>query len=302
MELSFSYESCIKNSEKVAWRLDDVLPPDATPDYGRPFLPESLSGESAIKGLSEQASLRLNQISGYAYINLFAFVEEYIIDAALRQAMAEVHGDHTALRALLRFSEEEVKHQELFHRVLALFERTFGSKVEVLGDAAAVAGVILSKSPLAVMLVTLHLEIMTQSHYVESVREDHRIDPLFSSLLKNHWLEEAQHARIDALETMKLARQSTPQQVQQAFEEYLGLIDAFDGLLAAQAKMDVGNLDRANVGDRLDAAAIEAAQHAAYRNTFLVLGMRNRQFIDYITQLSADGAQAVANKAASLAA
>lgn len=300
MELNFDYASCIKNSEKIAWKIEDVLSSEASLDYGRPFLPAALSGESRVPGLSGDAARRLNQISGYAYLNLFAFVEEYIIDAAVRQAADEVHGDHVALRALLRFGEEEVKHQELFHRALALLGRTFGTEVDVLGDAAAVAGVILSKDPLAVMLVTLHLELMTQQHYTESVRNDAGIDPLFSSMLRHHWLEEAQHARIDALEVAKLAREATPEQIAKAFDDYVELIGAFDGLLGMQAKMDVENLRRAT-GKDFDAAAVEAAQLAAYRNTFLLMGMRNRQFVEYATKVSPEGAQKIADKAATLA-
>lgn len=300
MELNFDYASCIKSSEKIAWTIEDVLSPEATLDYSQPFLPAALSGESRVPGLSGDAARKLNQISGYAYLNLFAFVEEYIIDAAVRQATDEVHGDHVALRALLRFSEEEVKHQELFHRALALLGRTFGSEVEVLGDAAAVAGVILSKDPLAVMLVTLHLELMTQEHYTESVRDDAGLDPLFRSMLRHHWLEEAQHARIDALEVAKLAREATPEQIARAFDDYIELIGAFDGLVGMQAKMDVENLRRAGI-EGFDAAAVEAAQHAAYRNTFLLMGMRNRQFVEYTTKVSPEGAQKIADRAATLA-
>jgi len=54
---------------------------------------------------------------------------------------------------------------------------------------------VLSHDPLGVALVILHIEWMSQRHYVESVRSDERLDPLFKSLLKHHWLEEAQHAR-----------------------------------------------------------------------------------------------------------
>lgn len=301
MELNFDYASCIKNSEKVAWKIEDVLGDDARLDYGRPFLPPALSGDSRVPGLTPADRLALNQISGYAYINLFAFVEEYIIAAALEQARGELHGDHTALRALLRFGEEEVKHQELFRRTLALFQHGFGSECEVLDNAEAVAGVIMSKDPLAVMLVTLHLELMTQAHYTESVRDDAKLDPLFASILKHHWLEEAQHARIDALEVAKLANASTPERIAHAFDDYLELIGAFDGLLAAQAKMDVGNLARATGRDLADPTAVETAQHAAYRNTFLVSGMRNRQFIEYATKLSPAGAQKIADRAATLA-
>src|SRR5262249_48356825 len=162
--------------------------------------------------------------------------EEYIVATAVQHAQAELFGDHSAVRALVRFAEEEVKHQQLFWRYRDAFARDFGTPCEVLGSAAEVAGVILSKSPLAVMMVTLHLEITTQAHYVDSLRDASDIDPLFAKLLKHHWLEESQHARIDALELRKMATGAAPEQIGAAFDDYLGLIDAFDGLLGAQAK------------------------------------------------------------------
>src|SRR5207244_3840972 len=115
--------------------------------------------------LSAAQQRTLNQITGNAYINLFAFVEEYIIAMALQHAHAEVFGDHTAIRALSRFADEEAKHQALFLRFVAAFNRDFPHKCEVLGAAAQVAAVIMSKSPMAVVLVTLHLELITQQHY-----------------------------------------------------------------------------------------------------------------------------------------
>jgi len=302
LDLNYDYGTCVKNSEKISWLVDDVMPPETRLDFTRPFLPEALSGDRRLDFLSADERMKLNQITGNAYLNLFAFVEEYIIAVAVQHAQAEMHGDHQAIRALVRFADEEVKHQQLFWRYLDAFKSGFGTECGVLGDAAAVAGVILSKSPIAVMLVTLHLEIMTQAHYTESVRDDQSIDPLFARLLKHHWLEEAQHARIDALELDKLVSDAQKEQIEKGFADYLDLIGAFDGLLDAQAKMDVPSLEKAT-GKTFTAdqqAAIVAAQHHAYRNTFLVLGMQNRMFVNVLNTISPDGAKRIADRAVGL--
>jgi hypothetical protein len=303
LDLKYDYAQCVRNSEKVSWRVDDVLPPDTRLDFSRPFLPEALSGDRNLSFLDGDARLKLNQITGHAYLNLFAFVEEYIIATAVQHAQAEMHGDHHAIRALVRFADEEIKHQQLFYRYLDAFKSGFGHECEVLGDPAAVAGVILSKSPMAVMLVTLHLEIMTQGHYTESIRDDDTIDHLFARLLKHHWMEESQHAKIDALELDKLASQAAPPQIEKAFVDYLELIDAFDGLLSAQSKMDLASLERATgrTFTQDEQQAIVHAQHAAYRNTFLVLGMRNRMFADVANTMSPDGARRISERARVLA-
>ena len=48
-------------------------------------------------------------------------------------------------------------------------------------------------------LVILHIEWITQRHYIESVKDVVELDPLFKSLLRHHWMEEAQHAKLDTL-------------------------------------------------------------------------------------------------------
>lgn len=304
LDLNYDYSSCVRNSEKVSWRVDDVIPPGTQLDFSRPFLPNSLSGAHQLTELSDDERLKLNQITGNAYINLFKFVEEYIVATVVDHAQAEMHGDHDALRALMRFADEELKHQQLFTRYIEAFQTSFGTPCGVLDNAAEVAGVIMSKSPIAVLIITLHLELMTQEHYTESVRQNQTIDPLFVSMLKHHWLEESQHARIDALELDKLVSDAPATAIDAAFVDYLGLLDAVDGLLAAQSAMDLDAFRRV-AGREISpeqAQRITAAQHAAYRTAFLVMGMRNRMFVELMGKLSPGRTREIASKAATFAA
>jgi hypothetical protein len=171
-----------------------------------------------------------------------------------------------------------------------------------LGAAAEVAGVILGKGPLAVTLITLHLELMTQAHYTESVRGNQNLDPLFCELLRHHWMEEAQHARLDALELDKLLDISSPDQIATCFDEYIGLLDAFDGLLLAQSKLDLQTLSEAlgQTFSDTDNDTIVRSQHSAYRNTFLVSGMSNKSFLETVKTISPAAADRITTKAAEL--
>jgi hypothetical protein len=300
LQLNYDYASCIRGSEKVSWKIDAVMPPDTKIDFSRPFMPEGLFAIEKISCLSQSQRLTLNQVSGNSYLNLFAFVEEYITAMAVQHAQAELFGDHVAVRALVRFAEEEAKHQQLFWRYCSTFERDFGHKCHLLGAAAEVAGVILGKSPLTVTLITLHLELMTQAHYTESVRGNQNLDPLFCDLLRHHWMEEAQHARLDALELDKLLDVSSPDQIATCFDEYIGLLDAFDGLLLAQSKLDVQTLTDAlgQTFSDADAEMIVRSQHRAYRNTFLVSGMTNKSFLETVRMISPAAADRITTKAA----
>lgn len=299
LHLPYDYKSCVEGSEKASWTLDAVFPEGTRLDFARPFLPETLAPTKSLTFLSDKERKALNQIAGNAYLNLFGFVEEYIIATVVQHTHAELFGDHIAIRAMCRFTDEEVKHQQLFKRYRNAFDRDFGVPCGVLEEAVAVAGVILSKTPIAVMLVTLHIELMTQLHYTEAVRDDAGLDPLFAKLLKQHWLEESQHARIDALELKKLVEAATPEAVAAGFKDYADLLDAFSGLLMKQSELDVPSLEN-KLGRKFDDAqrkAIIANQHKGYVKTFLLVGMTHPQFVDIIQRIDARSAGDIASKA-----
>ena len=117
---NYSYRDVLANSKKVAWTEDDVLNGRRF-DLSKRFLPNSLSGVDEIDCLSEHEKLKLNQIMGNAYCHLFAFVEEFIVPIVMEEALRNPYGDEVRQRSLMRFTEEELKHQELFRRSIRLF-------------------------------------------------------------------------------------------------------------------------------------------------------------------------------------
>ena len=120
------YESCVKHSETISWKLDDAMPVGTNLDYTKPFLPEELTLTTQISCSNANERKALNQIAANVYLDLFAFVEEYILATMTQHAFAEMFGDHHAIRALARFVDEEVKHQQLFARYKYAFARGFG--------------------------------------------------------------------------------------------------------------------------------------------------------------------------------
>ena len=284
--LSTDYGRVVENSERVAWRLNEVFPPGVALDFSKPFMPTAMFMAHSLEFLSEHERLKLNQILGNSYRYLFYFVEAYIIDMAMRHAEAELYGNDDNLRAMLRFAEEEVKHQQMFLRFGEMFERGFGTACDVVPDPQAVAQVILSKTPMAVTLVTLHLEIITQAHFVDCMRDRGDIEPLFQSLFKYHWVEESQHAKLDALEILKLRRVASPEVVQQCVDDYFAIAGAFAGLLAAQAKLDVVSLERAigRTCSEAERTEIEDAQRRSYNRAFLWSGVTNTMFLEFLAE------------------
>jgi hypothetical protein len=74
--------------------------------------------------------------------------------------------------------------------------------------------------PLAIVLAILQIEWITQSHYLDSVKDDHDLDLQFKSLLTHHWVEEAQHAKLDTLMVEALAATRREVAIDRAIAEY----------------------------------------------------------------------------------
>lgn len=287
MELNFDYATCVANSERVSWRLDEVLPQSASLDRRKRFLPNALAPNDSLAFLSDAERRTLNQISGKAYMNLFGFVEVYIEAMVLEHAQAALFGDRGQMRALVRFADEEVKHQQLFTRFCALFDQQFGVQCPVLDRPIEVANTILATSPLAVLLTTLHIEQMTQQHYLESVRDDVELDALCAEILRRHWLEESQHAKIDLLLLCEMHAKVSEEGRETAFAEYLAVLEAFDGLLGQQAALDASSFEAVSARSLSPAerAALVASQHMGYRKTFIVCGLTNPLITEVIRSL-----------------
>lgn len=298
------YQKCIDNSERVSWSVNDVL--SAEFDFKRRFLPDTLAQVSELPGLSASEKLLLNQIRGLTYAHLFGFVEEFIVREVVSLASRYSGEQAVERRALLRFAEEEVKHQILFERVKTSVLSVLGECGLVPG-ADGVAGFILQKSELCILLLTTMLELMTQHHYTEIFRsneERESLDPTFVKIFKSHWIEESQHAKLDELELGRSAEHSDEAAREAAVDQLLEIGGAFDGLLKTQVDLDLESLERL-AGRKLqepDRTNIHTAQHRAYRYTFLVSALRNQKFREMVASLTTNGLAKIDAAAAALSA
>jgi hypothetical protein len=284
----FNFASVLAASARAAWQIDDVLPEGAALDFTRPFMPETLARTGAAEVLSNRERLVLNQIRGHEYLVIFGLVEEFILPFVLDHARTQLAGDDARVRALLGFASEEAKHIDLFKRFHARFVDGFGSACGVIGPPEAIGAEVLRHDPLAVGLVILMIEWMTQSHYVDSVRDDGDLDPLFKSLLKHHWMEEAQHAKLDTLMVEALAEGRSEAEIQTALDEFLEIGLFLDNGLKAQAGLNLDALETAT-GRKLAAdgrAALLEQQHQALRWTYLGSGLTHPKFVATLAAMS----------------
>ncbi|HEX8241056.1 MAG TPA: diiron oxygenase [Allosphingosinicella sp.] len=285
---AFNFSDVLASSAKAAWQVEDVLPAGAKLDFKRRFMPETLARTDRIAFLSDDEKRVLNQIRGHEYLTLFGLVEEFILPFVLDHARPQLNGDDLRVRALLNFASEEAKHIHLFRLFHQRFTEAFGTPCEAIGPAEAIAAEVLRHDPLSVALVILQIEWMTQSHYVDSVRDDAELDPLFKSLLKHHWMEEAQHAKLDTLMVEALADGRDEAGIQAAIDGYLEIGAFLDGGFAAQTSLNLDAFEAAT-GRKLGAQRrehLQAQQHQALRWTYLGSGMVHPRFTATLAALS----------------
>jgi hypothetical protein len=281
MSQPYTYQATLAASERIHWRVEDIIGGEKRLDFEKPFLPESLARVEELAFLTPKEKRTLNQIRGNAYLCIFGLVEEFILPFVLDHARPQVHSDEYRVRALLQFASEEAKHIHLFKRFREDFESGFGAACQVIGPPEAIAAEVLRHDPLAVALVTLHIEWMTQRHFTDSVKDDDEIDPLFASLLRHHWMEEAQHAKLDTLMVAALAEGRSASEIEAAVEEYLEIGGFIDAALAQQVELDLDAFTRAT-GRELsgeEKAELLRAQLQANRWTYLGSGMTHEQVL-----------------------
>ena len=300
---NYTYQDCLDNSKKVSWTEDDVLSGKKF-DFSKRFLPNKLTGVDEIGCLNDDEKRQLNQIMGNGYCHIFAFVEEFIIPAITEEAMKDVYGDEVRVRSLLRFAEEELKHQELFRNSVDLFGEGFGIECGLIPGRVEVAKLVRSKSKLAVMILTTIIEWFTQLHYIEHVRDDSDLDGLFLDLLRFHWMEEAQHAKLDTLLIGEVAEQLTLEERETAIDEVIELGGAIDGLLAQQVGLNIEALEK--VTSRTFTVAekeeITTKTQRAWRWTFLVSGLEHPNVVKTIGELTTLGPAKIKGVAEALSA
>lgn len=269
------YARALRASETVAWKLSDVLADDAVLDFGLPFLPEALAGTEALSFLDADERRVLNQIRAHGYLCAFGLVEEFILPFVLDRLRAQSDADMTEVRALLSFAAEEAKHIDLFRRFRAVFERGFGHRCDVIGPPSAIAEHVLGHGELGIGLLILHIEWMTQKHYVEMVRGDSELEPSFRRLLHAHWLEESQHALMDGWIVESVAAASSVEERARALDEYVQLLAFLDGGLAQQVELDRRALEAATgrTLDEEERARFVHIQRQSQRRTFLGAGV-----------------------------
>ena len=281
------YARCIAASQKVRWDIEKDVIRGRTFDVQQKFLPDGLSKVQELEFLTAEEKRYLSQIQGRTYANVFHMAERFVNAKVLELSHDHTLGNQTALEALVRFSDEELKHQEMFRRLERLAGAQMAPGYTFLPDPNEVAKVVLGKSTWAVLALTLHIELVTQVHYRQSIDLDPHVSPLFKDTFRYHWLEESQHAILDELEWKRADKNLSVEARDRAVDEFIELVGAVDGVLHIQAKADAEYFVRTCGRQLLEGQphVVEQGVLKAYRWQHIISGAQQPHFIKVLSSL-----------------
>jgi hypothetical protein len=285
---TYNYQETLAASVRANWQVEDIIGGDKRLDFTKPFMPDSLARVNSIDFLRGDEKILLNQIRGYGYLCTFGLVEEFILPFVLDHARPQLNQDDSRTRALLQFASEEAKHIQLFRKFAEEFKQGFVTNCETIGPAEEIGKAVLAHSPLGVALVIRGIEWTTQKHYLESVRDDNELDPQFKSLLRHHWIEEAQHTKLDTLMTQALTDNLTPSEIERGISDYVSIGGLIDAGLKQQVEFDMQALQRAagrTLNER-EQARPRSIQLQALRWTYLGSALAQPNFLATVGEFS----------------
>src|SRR5499426_1052783 len=163
------YARCIRASKRVRWDIDEHVIQGRRFDRSQKYLPDGLSLVPAFTTLAGDEKRFVSQIQGWTYANMFGLVERFISAKVLEISHTHWLGDQVALEALVRMTDEEIKHQALFRRLESLMAADMPAGYRPAAEPNAVAAAVLGKGTWAVLALTLHIELFTQVHYRASI-------------------------------------------------------------------------------------------------------------------------------------
>lgn len=281
------YAKCIEVSKRIRWDIDEDVIRGRQFDFSKKFLPDGLSQVNNIAFISDAEKRFLSQIQGRTYANVFGLVERFICAKVLEVSQQYFTGDQIVLEALVRFSDEELKHQEMFRRLEKMAASQMPDGYVFLPQPNEVAKAVLGKSSWAVLALTLHIELFTQVHYKESIEPDSDLSELWKDVFLYHWKEESQHAIMDELEWIHEDQKLSANEREQAVTDLIELVGAVDGILQVQAKQDaqffVANCNRAFTSDEME--AVHQAILKAYRWQYIISGVQVPRFGQVLSSL-----------------
>ena len=284
------YAKCIEVSKRVRWDIDQDVIRGRDFDFSQKFLPDGISKVDQLDFLNNDEKRLLSQIQGRTYANMFGFVERFITAKVLETTRDHWLGDQTALEALIRFSDEELKHQELFRRIENMMADGMPDGYMFLPDPDTVAAAVLKNSTWAVLALILEIELFTQEHYKQSIEPEENLSELYKDIFLFHWKEETTHAMMDELEWPREHSKLSAEERDRAIDELIAIVVDVDAILQNQSAADADYFlklcNRSFTDD--DVQRIKDVILRAYRWQYIFSGVEHPRFQKLYKELTTE--------------
>ena len=288
------YAKCIEASRRVRWEIDRDVIRGRDFDYRRPFLPDALARMERFDFLDAAERRLLSQVQGRTYANMFALVERFIGAKMMELTRGHALGDQVVAESLVRLTDEELKHQELFRRLEAMMAAGMPAGYRFLPNPNDVANAVLAKSDWSVLGLTCCIEIFSLTHYRQSIDPAADLCPLWKDVFLFHMKEESQHAILDEMEWQREDARLTDAARDAAVDDLIDLVAAVDGLVRLQAGADAQYFCAAcpRTLPAGDAARLADGLVAAYRWQYILSGVSVPRFQEVLRPMASDAQMA----------
>jgi len=278
------YAKCIEASKRVRWDIDKDVIRGRQFDTERKYMPDRLAKIEYFAFATPEEKKLISQVQGRTYANMFGMIERYIGAKVMEVTRGHALDDQVVVESLVRFTDEELKHQELFRRLEVLMAPAMPKGYAFMPQANDVANAVLSKSTWAVLGLTCHIELFTLDHYRQSIDRDTEVSALWKDVFLFHMKEESQHAVLDEMEWQREDARITSGQRDQGVTDLIELVGAVDGLLQMQASADADYFMTANPRNlpKAEAQKLRAAFLKAYRWQYIASGAQNERFLQIL--------------------
>lgn len=284
------YAKCIEVSKRVRWDIDNDVLQGRSFNLSKKFLPDGISGIDNFQFLTDEDKRFVSQIQGRTYANMFGFVERFITAKILDCTRDHWLGSQVALESLVRFCDEELKHQMLFRKIEKMMATCMPDGYSFLPDPDAVSLAILKNSTWAILGLILEIELFTQEHYKKSMEPDNNLSELFKDIFLFHWKEETSHAMIDELEWERENSKLTEQERDQAVDELINIVGDVDSILRDQSIADVEYFFKVS-NNSFAADEVRQIKNSflnAYRWQYIFSGVEHPRYQSMLTKVTTE--------------
>lgn len=281
------YARAIEASKRIRWDLERDVLRGRQLDFHRKFLPDALARPDRLPFLDAAQQRFFSQVQGRTYAHMFGLVERCISALALDLGRDHALGDQVALEALVRLTDEELKHQALFRRLDAMMAAGMPGGYRFVPPPNAVTKAMLARGRWAVLGLMLHLELVSQAHFRSSMEPDPELSILWKDVFLFHWKEEAQHAIVDELEWRRVHAGLDEAARAEGVAQLVELFAAMDQTVRMQANADADYFC-ANAGGPFGPAEAAAVRHAlarAYQWQYIVTGIEEPRYREVLKSL-----------------